>query len=96
MVLSQSTDHIATLYGSDRFLRTLLRVSITVLRVSITVLRTQILRSEISFTGFYRKLYGHGILSFLLCVLSIALSVTSIPTTDFFVVLGLYAVLLLP
>jgi hypothetical protein len=38
-------------------------------------------------------LYGHGIQSFLLCVLGIAPSVTSIPTTDSFVDLGLYAVL---
>jgi uncharacterized membrane protein len=52
-----------------------------------------VLWTWINFTGFYRKFYGHGIQSLLLCVLSIALSVTSVPTTDSFVVLGLYAVL---
>jgi hypothetical protein len=58
------------------------------LRVSFTVLRTQI-----SFTGFNRELYEHGIQSFLLCVLGIVVSVTSALTTDFLVVSSLYAVL---
>jgi hypothetical protein len=47
----------------------------------------------ISFTDFYRKLYGHGIQSFLLGVLSIAMSVPSVPTADYSVALSLYAVL---
>jgi hypothetical protein len=72
---------LGILYGSDRFLQTPFTGSFTVLQ------------ARISFTGFYRKLYGHGIQSFLLCVLSIALSVTSVLTTDPVVVLGLYAVL---
>jgi hypothetical protein len=68
-------------YRSDRFFQTPFTGSFAVLR------------TQISFTGFYRKLYGHGIQSFLLCVLSIVPSVTSLHTTDSFVVLGLYAVL---
>jgi uncharacterized membrane protein len=74
---------LGILYGSDRFLRMLLRVSLTVLQ------------TRMSFTGFYSKLYGHGIQSFLLCVLSIALSVTSVPTTNSLVASSLYAVLLI-
>jgi hypothetical protein len=72
---------LGILYGLDKVLQTLLQVSFTVLQ------------TQISFTGFFRKLYEHGIQSFLLCVLNIALNVTSVTTTDSFVVLGLYAVL---
>jgi hypothetical protein len=51
------------LYGSDRFLRMLLQVSFIVLW------------TEQLFTGFYTGfLYGHGIQSILLCVLTIALA----------------------
>jgi len=46
-----------------------------------------------SFTDFYRKLYGHGIQSFLLCVLSISMSVPSVLTAGYSVALSLYGVL---
>jgi hypothetical protein len=58
------------------------------LRVCFTVLRIWT-----SFTDFYRKLYRHGIQSFLLCVLSIAMSVPSVPTAGCSVALSLCAVL---
>jgi hypothetical protein len=58
------------------------------LRVCFTALRIWI-----SFTDFCRKLYGHGIQSFLLGVLSIAISVPSAPTAGCSVALSLYAVL---
>jgi hypothetical protein len=54
----------------------------------VTVLQTWII-----LTDFYRKLYGHGIQSFLLCVLSIAMSVPSVPTAGCSVALSLYTVL---
>jgi hypothetical protein len=52
-----------------------------------------VLRIWISFADFYRKLYGHGIQSFLLCVLSIAMSVPSVLAAGCSVALSLYAVL---
>jgi hypothetical protein len=57
------------------------------LRVCFTALRTWI-----NFTDFYRKFYGHGIQFFLLGVLSIAMSVPSVPTAGYSVTLSLYAV----
>jgi len=48
---------------------------------------------QISFTGFNRKLYGHGIQSFLLCAWSIALSITCVPIASYSVAMSLYAVL---
>jgi len=51
------------------------------------------LRTHISFTDFNRKLYGYGIQAFLLCVLSIALSVTSVLIADCSVASNLCAVL---
>jgi hypothetical protein len=48
---------------------------------------------QIRFTGFNRKLYGHGIQSFLLCVLSIALSIASTPIASYSMASSLYAAL---
>ena len=48
-------------------MRNLLRVG-HVFTGAFTVRFTGGLRARISFTGFNRKLYGHGIWSFLLCV----------------------------
>jgi len=45
------------------------------------------------FTDFNGKLYGHGMQSFLLCDLSVALSVTSVPIASYSVASSLYAVL---
>jgi len=46
-----------------------------------------------SFTGFNMKLYGHGIQSFLLLVLGIALGVTSVLIASYSVAPSLYGVL---
>jgi hypothetical protein len=52
-----------------------------------------VLRTWINFTDFYRKLYGHGIQSFLLCVLSVAMSAPYDPTAGYSMALSLYAAL---
>ena len=58
----------------------------TLLRVCFTVLQT-----EQCFTGFYTGfLYRYGIQSILLGVLTIALSVASTPTVDYFLASSLY------
>jgi len=51
------------------------------------------LRTQISFAGLIKELYGHGIQSFLLCVWGIALSVASVPIASHSVASSLYAVL---
>jgi len=68
--------------GGGRFLRILLRI---VLRVYG--------RRSVS-RVFNRKLYEHGIQSYFVCVLSIALSVASVTITSYSVASSLYAVLL--
>jgi hypothetical protein len=78
----------------------LLRICFTVLRIWISFTDIDqfygygsVLRKWISFTDYYRKLYVHGIQFFFLCVLSIAMSVSSAPTAGCSVGLSLYAAL---
>jgi len=60
---------------------------------TFTIYFTGGLRAQISFTCFNRKLYGRGLQSFLLCALSIALNVASVPIPSYSMASSLYAVL---
>jgi len=69
---TNTEQHLTVIFcGSDRLLQILLQFVFWVYG------RRSVLRS------FNRKLYGHGIQSYLLCVLSIALSVASVPTASY-------------
>ena len=75
------------------YLRALiLQHSLRVVRVGQFCFYRRFTDADQFFTGLIRKLYGHGILSFLLCALSIALSVASILIASYSVASSLYAI----